>query len=93
MVILNRRAAVGAHKVCGCPHSLQPLHTAADCNQSHLVPLLTGPREQGGCAGDVNALLAGDTTPVYLAAQVRRGAGGAATLQQFPASPHSAPAL
>lgn len=49
----------------------QPLHTASDCNQSHLVGPLTSPREAGGCGADVNALLAGDTTPVYLAAQVR----------------------
>lgn len=64
----------------------QPLHTASDCNQSHLVGPLTSPREAGGCGADVNALLAGDTTPVYLAAQVRvrlTGDGGGWT----PSSP------
>jgi hypothetical protein len=41
----------------------QPLHTAADCNQSMAIPALIA------CGADVNSLLAGDTTPVYLAAQ------------------------
>jgi ankyrin repeat protein len=43
----------------------QPLHTAADTNQSVSVAALLAP----GCAADPNALLNGDTTPLYLAAQ------------------------
>jgi ankyrin repeat protein len=40
------------------------LHTASDCNQSLAIPVLVAE-----CGCEVNALLAGDTTPLYLAAQ------------------------
>lgn len=43
----------------------QPLHTAADTNQSVAVAALLAPV----CGADPNALLNGDTTPLYLAAQ------------------------
>jgi ankyrin repeat protein len=68
----------------------QPLHTASDCNQSQVVPALIA------CGADVNSLLAGDTTPVYLAAQrgfsdvVKALAAAGADLDfAMPASPFS----
>ena len=42
-----------------------PLHTAADSNQSRAAAVLLSSR----CRSDPNALLAGDSTPLYLAAQ------------------------
>ena len=43
-----------------------PLHTAADCDQPRAVASLLAPP----CSASPNLLLNGDTTPLYLAAQV-----------------------
>ena len=61
-LLCSRDANVDATKTTGST----PLHTAADVNQTAAVRLLLS----APCNADPHALMSGDTTPLYLAAQV-----------------------
>lgn len=61
-LLCSRGANVDATKTTGST----PLHTAADVNQTAAVRLLLS----APCNADPHALMSGDTTPLYLAAQV-----------------------
>ena len=63
--LISTLCAAGASAAARKTTGGTPLHTAADCDQSEAIGALLAPP----CAADAHALLNGDTTPLYLAAQ------------------------